>query len=336
MVPSMYTRSNAWRVASRKRVYGGPIISAGKRALGAVAPYVGAAGAAIAASIRGKKSKGAQEYSVNTTQHDVVTRYRKRHMSRRRRKRYVGFVKRVQGVIAKMEPLQTYNNLYYSNGSSAANKGSFFGWILGGSQVSNNNELQQIMYSLYNVSTLADVYNRKVLVKSICMDFMVTNTGSSTIIVDVYHVKCRAPYSAASSMSTQFAANVADIAASPGAGASTIANTDLGITPFDVPNFCRTWKIVSKKELVISSGQCTTLQLRNARNKIITGRMLNSYPQAIPGYSEGYFITWHGIPYNNAGTPEFQAATITVGVCMSVKYGQPPGSQQQEAAQSDE
>lgn len=280
--------------------------------------------------------QGASEYAINTTQHDLVTRYRKRRMPRRRRKRWVGFVKRVQSVIAKAQPLQSYNNLYYANGTSSANKGGYWGWIMGGTQPSANDELLRCFYALYNKSAITDIYNYKILMKSICMDVMFTNTGAATIIVDVYRLACKNSYQSASSLATQFAANVGDIAASPGAGANTIAASDLGITLFDVPNFCKNWRIINKKELVISAGQTSTFQMRNSRKKLISGRDLQSYPQAIPGYSQAYFFTWHGIPSNNGGTAEFAATTITIGVAISAKYGQPPGSQQQEAAQSDE
>jgi len=320
------------------RSHGGHLLSAGKRALSASFPYFASAATAGLASYNSKRQRSSGESSVNTYQHDLVTRYRKRRMPRRRRKRYVSRVKFVQSVIAKAQPLQEYSNLVYGNLTSSANKGGYWGQLFGGTRVNDNDEILKMFQSMYNLAAYTDCYPYSILLKSMCLDIMVTNNGTKPVIIDVYKLRCRSSYGSNSSITTQFAAHVGDIGAAAGAGAEIIAADDLGITLFDVPNMCRHWSISEKKEMILGAGNCATFQMRKHKKKWISGRQLLSYPQSIPGFTEAIFFTWHGAPSNagGAGAAQFDATTLTVGVSINCKFGQPPGNIQKPLAESEE
>jgi hypothetical protein len=247
-------------------------------------------------------------------------------------------MRRVQGVVAKSQPVQSYNNLTYQNGTTAANKGSTFGYIMGGTDISNNDEIFKAFCALYNQTTLAGITGNSLVIRSICLDFMVTNNGTDPVIVDVYRLKMRKSLPTSTTLSSQFTTCVADVVASPNGTANTLAADDLGITVFDVPTFCRNWQVLEKREMIIGGSNTITLQMRNAKKKYVRGRDVSYNGQGLPGYSEAFFITWHGAPDNSGGSgaAQFAATAITVGTSISMKYTQPPGSQQVYAGQSDE
>jgi len=283
-------------------------------------PYVAAAASAGAAAFRARSKKTITP-SMMSAQHDTSTRYRYRRMSKKKRRRWTRFVKRVNHVELQSQPLQIYTKTYHQSLSTAAGNGGVASYMIGGATVSNNDELLQIFKSAYNVANAAAAAPYRIYVKSICLDVILSNTGSSTIIADVYRIRSRQDYSSAVSPSSQLTTALSEIVAdSTGLGPPSI--TDPALTPFDVPNFCSYWKILEKKEVIIGAGSVSTFQMRKPMNKHLEGKMLVSAAQAIPYYTEAYLITWHGAP--NA-TPTFAATGMTMSTTLTVHYAVPPG-----------
>lgn len=317
------TRSKYAQLVRRGGYGSGTLIGAASRAARGIAPYVSSAAVAGAAALRASMNKknSTTQSSIISNQHDVSTRYVKRRMPRYKRKRWTRFVKRVRHVELQQQPLQIYTKTVHNAGSTAAGNGSFFGVMLGGTTASNNNdELFQVFKGAYNLANAAACSAYRIFIKSMCLDVILANTGSSTIIFDVYRVRCRQSWSAADTLSTMFNTTLSEVKADSTTG--TISATDAAITPFDNPNFCSYWKVLSKKEVIVSAGNVSTMQIRMAKNRHLEGKVLGTNPQAIPGYTEGFFITWHGAP--NA-TPTWAATGLTISSTTTVHYAIPPG-----------
>lgn len=128
---AVLTRSRASSVRLRRAYGGGTMLSAGYRAARAVAPLFSTATAAAGAAAAGLMRKNRSiEPAANTYQHDTRTRYRRRPMPKRRRRRWVRFVKRVKHVALNMQPLQIYTSEGVANLTSSANQGGAYGRTL--------------------------------------------------------------------------------------------------------------------------------------------------------------------------------------------------------------
>lgn len=303
---------------ARRPGYGA--LSAMRRAATGVFPYVASAAAATKAAL--SATSGKQKTitpPVLSAQYDQSRRYRYKRMPRRKRRIWKRFVNKVNHVSLQQQPLQIYTKTVHNALSTAAGNGGYAGYMIGGVQVGNNDELLQIFKNAYNLLSAAACAGYRIYVKSICLDMILSNTGTSTIIADVYRLRCRKDYSTASQVDTQFTAAIGEIAAPSGGG--TVATTDPAITPFDVPNFCSYWKILEKREVIIGAGSVSTFQMRKPMNKHLEGKELATSTQAIPGYTEAYFVTWHGAP--NATT--FAATGMTLSTTLTLHYAIPPG-----------
>lgn len=275
------------------------------------------------------------EPAPNTFQNDAQMRYRKKRMPKRKRRRWVRFVKRVRHVDLAMQPLQIYTKEGTVNLTSAANQGQVWSRMLGGMTVANNDEILQVFKSAYNLSTEASCAPYKIYLKSICMDVQMTNTGSYPIIVDMYTLVCRKTWDTAEDIGASFVNALGEIQAPAGGGSLTSSKTAL--TLFDAPNFCEFWRIQSKKEFIIGGSNTITVQLRNPANRYFDGKEIISNAQAKPGFTKAFFFMWHGQPSNRgaAGASQFDATTVTFGYQTVVHYAVPPGSKTTEAGKTD-
>lgn len=304
---------------------GSLIYNAGKK----IAPYAAAAVFGSGSSGSGmNKKKGVRESGINTFQHDALNRYRYKRMPKRRRKRWTRFSKSVRHVNLQMQPLQIYTQKSVANGSSAVNAQSYYGYMLGGTQVTGNREIFEIFKDAYNTAAFSNCASYKIFIKSMCLDMQVTNTGSYPIIVDVYRLRCRKDYGSASTLAAEYTAAASELVATT--GGRTYDPTDPSGTPFDVPNFLSYWKVISKREVIIGSNNTTTMQIRRPANQYVDGKSVVTNAQCLPG-SEALFIMWRGCPSNRggAGAAQLDAATITVATQTVIHYAIPPGKTQE-------
>jgi len=323
-----------------RRNYGGSLMRRtlvyGSRLIGRSAPYaaVGAMTRSLANKFR-NRNKSAIEASANTFQHDSRMRYRRKRMPRGKRKAWKRFTRKVGAVSLGMQPLQIYTNEGVENVTATANQGTQWGRIVGGTNVTNNDELWQIFRRCYNLAAIANAVPYKIYIKSICMDVEITNTGSYPIILDVYTLQCRQDFATASKVQDQWQAALGEVQAPAGGGSVTTTKTAL--TVFDAPNFCSYWKVLAKREYIIGSNNIITLQMRIPMNKHIEGKVLSTSPQALPKYSRAFLITAHGCPSNRGGSgaAQFDALTMTCGWQTVVHYAVPPGSTTKEAGNTD-
>lgn len=257
-----------------------------------------------------------------TTQHDVSNRYRRKPMPRYRRKKWKKFTNQVKHVMMQMNALSTYTIDFINNETWAVDKQVIFGFMLGGTQATNNDELFQIFRQAYSSAiTTSTVDDYKLFVKSLCLDVQLTNTGTAGCIVDVYTVIARSSDTVAETIGTQYLRLYAEQNSGAGGVGTTVDANSPASTPFNNGPWLQKWKILSKKEISLGVGSVTTMQLRNAANRILQGKTIESNPSYIPGYTRAFLFQVRGV---GTSVPNLAAGQITASRQFTVSYGIPP------------
>lgn len=278
--------------------------------------------------------------SMISTQHDQSLRYRKTRMPRNRRNRWKGFTRRVKHVMLQMQQLVSYTKHYLSPLKDwAVNEQMTDGQMLGGTTVTDNDELFQIFRNYYGSGfTTSTVDDLKLFVKSACLDLQVTNTGVTGCVIDVYFLKARKSYATATRLDQQYLLTYAE---QPSGVAGSLVGTpdaeDPATTPFQNSMFCEFWRIIAKKEVILAVGQTTTLQVRLPTNKRIQGKIIENTPAMIPGYTMGVLLQARGVPAAGESDPFdtiLAAGSINWSSQVTVCYAQPPGTTRTTTAQT--
>lgn len=248
-----------------------------------------------------------------------------------KRRRWKSFVRKVRFVALKDQPLQFYTKSGTQSVTAVANASAVWGRMLGGVQVTNNDELYRTFQQAYNTTVAASTGN-KIYIKSMCLDIQITNDKGAgdaeqdetdTVIVDVYHVISRNTFSTATDLGTHFTGGLGDIAVPSGGG--SVSTTNVVLNPFMNPSFCKFWKVVKKTELLIPTAHTRTFQVRLPMDRWVEGKIIQQNPQAISGYTRGVLLIARGIPRFNGATSEFGSISMTIGYQTQVTYAIPPG-----------
>lgn len=316
------------------RSYGARAASGGLRNIVRdVAPYVlGAVATKLKSWFGGSQTitgtKKVSESGISTSQHDARTRYRYKRQPRRKRRAYVRKVRLFNHLLSKNQPLQSFTTKSVQNATAAVNKQITFGEMLYQTQpASSSNDLQQIMYDAYGVASLATIDQKWVIIKSAVMDVQVTNSASQGVIIDVYRIRLRNVWNTNDVLFTIWGTTFGDQNA-----ISTKASDDPSVTPFQNPSFCKFFKVLDKREIMLGAGLTTTFQLRKAGDKWIQGRRVANEPLGIRGHCEGFLLQARGVPVTNAG-PVYQLAAVnlTWSFQKTYSYALPAGSDASEA-----
>lgn len=304
------------------------------RLIGTAAPTAYNIGKKIYSMTRTKTKNTGVDAPIMSTQHDQITRYRRKRMPRGKRKRWVSFTRKVRHVDLQMQPLQIYTKEGTINLTSAANQSQIWSRMAGGTTVTNNDELFRIFAAQFNTAVLANMVDYRIFVKSLAMDIQLTNNGTTTLIVDVYTLRCRKTFASATDVAGQYNAALTEVAAAPNAGTLSVNGT--ATTVFDAPNFCEFWQTMRKREVLIGAGVTSTFQIRLPVNKMIEGKVLQSNLQAIPFYTKAMLFDWHGPPNNQgaAGAAQFAPTSVTFGYQTVVHYAVVPGTNTKSAGSS--
>lgn len=308
---------------------GGSLASIGK----AVLPYVGAY---IASKVRGRfagsrtatiRGKQGIESTINTTQNDARTRYRYKRQPARRRRRYVRQVRLFDHLMGKKQPLQTMTMQKTQNASAAVDKQISFGVELFTTQVpAPENDLQQLFYDAYAVGTLANIDQKRLLVKSAVLDVQMTNIGTQGCVIDVYRVKLRNVWNATDSLYNIWNTTFGD--------QTTITakdSTNPAVTPFQNPSFCKYFKVMDKREILLGAGLTTTFQLRRPGDRWIQGRRVANEPHGLRSLCEGFLFQVRGMPVNNTGIYQLAAVNVAWSYQKTYNYALPVGAETNES-----
>lgn len=317
------------RTMSRSLPRGRSLVRSAARRFPSVARAVGQATAA-ARSYAGtmSRTKTGTSGPTVTFQRDGVTRYTKHRMPGRLRRRWRSFVRRVNHVALQAQALKTFTRDELDRESWAGNTQAYFGYICGGVDVTGNNELGEAFKDVFGSASTTITRNRNILyMKSLCMDVQMQNAGNSPIVVDVYTLRCRRSFGAASRLAVQFDECFEASTGGPsGSAGSTPDITNPSLTVFQNPQFCQYWQVVKKQELLLGGGNVATFQVRQPTNRRLTGRQLESDAQAIPGYSQALFFMVRGTPETigegELATAQLGAGTVNVGIQWTAAFGQ--------------
>lgn len=221
-----------------------------------------------------------------TSQFDKKQQYRKKRMPKRKRRKWVRFVKKVKAVadsqirmksfvlnsqaVATMTGAQPQNwcavHLYGANGTNDG--------LVGEPSEAGTIDLRRLI----NVDPeLFNAKSAQINMKSAVLDITMTNlllnnettqTGSNTLEVDVYKLVYGRNDKDVASLEACLTAGT--LMTDPMSG-SEGAITSRGITPFDLSGFISAGKIkiLSKTKYLISPGQCATLLHRDPKNRYV-------------------------------------------------------------------
>lgn len=243
---------------------------------------------------RGGSSRDIGDPDIITTQNDTNLRYLKGKLSKAERRK-IKFTKKVRNAVFSDVGLRSFvSSVGGARKVVNANVQGYFGTLLGGIGQNDNDEFRTAFRVAFEnaTGTIGDFTNRKVMVKSMCLDMHVTNSGSNTIELDVYQLSMRRDWPGNDSLTTMFDNSWTD--AATGSGYGRVISLP-GVTPFQNSNFCEHFKVLSKRSILMSAGQSTSLQMRCGR-KFVEGKALQRYQGGIPGYTKGYFIMFRGVP----------------------------------------
>lgn len=290
-------------------------------------PVAAAAGSILNNKMSSRSSSKDITGSILTNQYDAGSRYTKRRMPRRRRRAFVKSWKKFQWMVQKQQPLLTWTNGFANNWSGTADTQGTFGTFLYPINLgTNETDLRDIIVAAFG-GTLTDHQTKRLYIKSACVDVQMRNSGGSPCIIDVYKVVATGlPWQTAGS-SIQGIWNT-----TYGLQSGTLQAADVALTPFQNPELCKYFKVINKKEILLGTGNVTTLQMRIPGNRPIYGRQLNAAGGTYPRRTMGFIFQIRGTPESGAFSPpnRLSAYSIDVGIQKTYNYGLPPTPTQNE------
>lgn len=227
--------------------------------------------------------------SVVTSQYDYRQQYKKK-------KRYVPrrakvFRRRVKSVIFKELGSNQYIFRAHRNPTWVAGRQSVSGITLlglAGDRDTENNDLNDVFESgLITSSSIslslrrAAQENSKLVITNHCIDFIFRNGQTTqTMDLDVYVLYCRKDVpraaTASGSVSGTLEAMWENIASNQrnaeGTALTSILPSSMGLTPFQLPQFCSYWTVASKKKFILGPGVTANYQYKSSRPKTVSGR----------------------------------------------------------------
>lgn len=92
-----------------------------------------------------------------------------------------------------------------------------------------------------------------------------------------------------------------------GTSATTKATSNLGVTPYEAPEFCSLYKIVKRQKFILAQGQSHVHKFNFKLNKVFTKDEWESFGQ-YRNFSHFFLFVVNGMPYNDATTKTLVAS----------------------------
>lgn len=239
------------------------------------------------ASVTASRSGRSADYGGTTFQNDRSTLYYRKRAPRRVRRRTRKFIKRLTWGLDKLQGMRTCVIVDHSNHAltptSHANAQAIVGITLYGyganqyaSNINTGNGDMPWIFAresgAYPAATSAD---RKLRFRSAVMNVTLKNKSTlNSLVVDVYHLLCIQSGDtddASGDPATNF--NEAIAAQLNGNMPTAITNGQYeGVTPFDAPDFGRSWKIKNVQQYRLSPEGYFFLQLRDPGNYVLNAQ----------------------------------------------------------------
>lgn len=250
-----------------------------------------------------------------TRQNDTKLQYRKKYMPKYKKRRWVNFSKKVHAVTSKEEGTKTvvFNKAYAAN--KFADVQDFNAFYLYGTRNNNSgNELggADLQYIYNNTTNLADATD-KLKFKSAVLDMTFTNTGTTKLEVDLYHVTFYGMGKVASlaTANTNAAAETTIIGTSGGTPFNSVNLSRRGVTPFDMPELIRNMQCTIQKKIKYFVEPTTefTYQIRDAKEHQVSEYNVIAGNQALamPKVTQGILLITKSITGDAADAFQYQA-----------------------------
>jgi hypothetical protein len=248
-------------------------------------------------SLSGSSSskRKSSEMQPLTSEKDVRTVYRKRRMSRRKKRRFVKSIRRFKNLQLRTEPSRIFQYVQGYEMDSAANTCNYAGAFFGlPANDAYSNSLQKV-YGQFTDGTVAD---QKAFASHLRIDHMsisvvlrnistVTEGESGIIDLDVYKVMCiRDVPTALWPPGTTIQQLIQTLSArlnqargqdievgDAGAGITTTTSGNVnavGSMLWNIPTFLRYFKVLKQFKIQIGVGQVIHLNMRTSKNKRVS------------------------------------------------------------------
>lgn len=280
-----------------------------------------AAGAAKRMYRKYTRKSGTRKLKLNNTtaQRDAITRYAaRRGYSRSWNK----FRLRVRAAIQQDNPRCIYQAFLKGSSVGSAGVTSRFGMYLADLNTTAQGDVANIFIDAYTLASISDAVDKKIFLRAGILDLQVRNSDSAIHMwMDVYEVQARNNWGDSNTLNAQFDGAFAEM--------SDIGATDVGypnVTPFQVPNFIRKYKILRSKTYYIEPNKCVNIQHRRKYNQIIEGRDLGD-ARIKKGVTTGLLCIVRGQPINGATTTGLSGVSYAWSAQFTYHYQEVTGDQ---------
>lgn len=298
--------------------------------------------------------------SVSTEQRDASMSYVKSRMPRAKKRIWKSFSRKFESALLRTQPLQSavYNDLQIvkssagATGAAVANRVAIFSaglYCIAADAVQDgppptaaghrysetgNGEIKDIFNAAYG-SVNFDSY--KLMFRTACMDITITNNDSNAqgmVFLDVYKIVNKYDNNTNTTIRADYFTNLEEQDTSGiGGYSSGQICTNVGITPFQNPNFCKRWKILSKRSMVIQPSDSVRVQLRDTRNHWVLGKIMNVNSGYYPKLGYGYLFIARGSVNSTIPTEtpigrfgNTRSVSLLVNVSKTYQYYLPPNT----------
>lgn len=287
--------------------YGVPLLmGAGRVALSGVGDAIRGQAKGVASSVFnrirsrfGSRRTGGLRRKVRTSravtqQHDVRSMSFGRGRSGRKWRK---FRAKVRAAIQADNPRHLYQAVYKSSGSATDSVAGFDGVYFLDLNTTNQGDVWNVFKDAYG-STSSDMDNYKLYMKSAQCDFMLKNLhATNPCEVDVYECIARRDDTQTGTPGQLFSTYFADMDAT-----GTVSAVHPGLSPFQVPNFIRSWKVIKTTKYMIDPGKSISMQSRASLNRVVSGLKLSQSFTIEKYTTRMIFFRVRGVPENATAT----------------------------------
>lgn len=267
----------------------------------------------------GPGRKQAKEIAGVTTQFDSKLYYKRRSQLKWKKRRWIRWKKKVNAVIDKGLATQSIVRNYPFNSTSSIDGQTTITYSMYPANGTGTfeDDIQAIFTTQYGGSA-ANNRDNYIRFKSAVMDVDFLNAdGTNTIVLDVYTWMCikDVPNDLGMSAGGLYAQCFQDMNV---LGSVKLSPSIYGTTPFQNPMWCKYYKVLSKRKIVLSPGQTATHQLRDPKNRVIAGKRYDSMTH-LAYITRGIMVVQYGLP-SGAGTELSNTSDLNVAVAKTYAY----------------
>lgn len=240
-----------------------------------------------------------------------------------RRSRGRRFRNRVASALNAMQPTQVWTQDYAISGASGVDLQQVYAIGLYQTNATLYDDLNQVFIRGGLDPATAANRSGRICIKNAVLDVELKNTGTETMIMDIYEIQCIRDPNTNADINAQFQTFFNETTL-----AGTRAWNNVSVSAFENPVFLRYYKILNKREVLLPADEIMTMQMRLPKSRIINADRVARMPNCIPKLAKFYLFMWHGPPDPNAGgagVPGCLATSVTFTFQKAYHYAIMPG-----------